>query len=288
MVTKYIVDGLHICDMPDTATFDIVPLSGDTMGSWQKKQTKKPAACLNGSLYKGNYNHPIGTVIYGGAMTNNEGNGYGFGHVNGKAGFGNPWAQRWTDYITGYPGLIDGGKALTPSFSDPAVFNSKTRRSAVAWKPGHVYFIASVGGLTIKELQRKLLALGMQKAINLDGGGSSRLMVRGEAVNSPTDDRKITNMLVCYENEPEGAEETEEKEETEGDKPMEKIRVTANEKMEVYTAAGQKEQNRYIAKGDVCYITPTVNESLCIPCAYPTASGYRDSFVKDLTGFQLG
>ena len=286
MATKYIVDGLHICDMSDTYTFDIVPLSGDTMGSWYNKQTQKPVCCINGSLYKGNYNYPIGTVIYGGTMVNNAGNGYGFGHVDGKPSFGNPWAQRWTDYITGYPGLIADGKSIESGFSDPVVFNTKTKRSAVAWKPGHVYFIASVCGITVKELQSKLLSLGMQSAINLDGGGSSRLMFNGQTVNSPTDNRKITNMLVCYESKTNNDPE-ENTEESEGN-TLEKIKATAQEKLSVYSESGTEEKNRYIAKGDICYITPTINKNLVIPCSYPTSSGYRDSFVKDLTGFLLG
>ncbi|WP_435921855.1 phosphodiester glycosidase family protein [Paenibacillus sp. DYY-L-2] len=42
-------------------------------------------------------------------------------------------------------------------------------------------------GATLAELQAKLLKLGVQDAYNLDGGGSSSLVVNGRVVNHPSD-----------------------------------------------------------------------------------------------------
>lgn len=42
-------------------------------------------------------------------------------------------------------------------------------------------------GATLTELQNKLLNMGVQDAYNLDGGGSSSLVVNGEVINHPSD-----------------------------------------------------------------------------------------------------
>ena len=42
-------------------------------------------------------------------------------------------------------------------------------------------------GMSFEELQRLAAALGLRDAVNLDGGGSTTLVVQGEVVNRPTD-----------------------------------------------------------------------------------------------------
>lgn len=56
----------------------------------------------------------------------------------------------------------------------------------------------------------QLQEFGAYYAINLDGGGSSRLLVDGKAVNSPTDDRRCPNAIVIWlkEDKPSGGKDT--------------------------------------------------------------------------------
>jgi hypothetical protein len=54
-------------------------------------------------------------------------------------------------------------------------------------------------GMTLVELADQLLALGAYQAMNLDGGGSSTLWVRGSIVNYPSDaagERSVGNALI--------------------------------------------------------------------------------------------
>lgn len=54
-------------------------------------------------------------------------------------------------------------------------------------------------GMTLPELTNLLMALGAQEALNLDGGGSSVMVIRGETVNRPSDpqgERAVVNALV--------------------------------------------------------------------------------------------
>ena len=53
-------------------------------------------------------------------------------------------------------------------------------------------------GATLGELRATLRDLGAVDALNLDGGGSSEMVVNGEVVNRPSDgrERRITNAVL--------------------------------------------------------------------------------------------
>ena len=174
---------------------DIVQLGGRTMKQWYDKQTDKPDYMINASLWddKG----AIGTIWQNGELVRNEGNGYGFGiNKSGYFHFGNPWDTAWNNYITGYPALIKDGKIM-PDSVDSYVMNSHTKRSVIG-SAGDKLYLISMNNVTIEQLKVALSNFGIYNAINLDGGGSSRLMVGANAVNSPTDDRIIPNAICVW------------------------------------------------------------------------------------------
>ena len=174
---------------------DIVQLGGRTMKQWYDKQTDKPDYMINASLWddKG----AIGTIWQNGKLVRNEGTGYGFGiNIAGGFGFGNPWYVPWNNYITGYPALIKDGK-ITSDSVDSYVMSSHTKRSIIGSAGNNLYLI-SMNNVTIEQLKLALSNFGIYNAINLDGGGSSRLMIGDKAVNSPTDDRIIPNAIAVW------------------------------------------------------------------------------------------
>ena len=174
---------------------DIVQLGGCTMKQWYDKKINKPDYMINASLW--DKNGAIGTIWQNGKLVRNEGTGYGFGiNKNGSFGFGNPWDIAWNNYITGYPALIKDGK-ITSDSVDGYVMNSHTKRSVIGSAGDKIYLI-SMNNVTIEQLKVALNNFGIYNAINLDGGGSSRLMVGDKAVNSPTADRIIPNAICVW------------------------------------------------------------------------------------------
>lgn len=173
---------------------EIVQLGGKTMGEWYAAQAEGPDMLMNASLWDGK--GAIGTIWQNGKLVRNEGTGFGFGVNKAGWGFGDPWAVSWQDYITGYPALVKAGKALSDGV-DNYVMNSKTKRSVVAVAGKRLYFIAA-DGMTVTGLRKALVSFGVYSAINLDGGGSSRLLVNGRAVNHPTDDRRCPNAIAVW------------------------------------------------------------------------------------------
>lgn len=187
----------------------IVQLGALTMGQWWAKQTDKPRYMLNASLWdaKG----PIGTIWLGGQLVRNEGNGYGFGTDAGRWDFGCPWDHKREDYITGYPALIVGGQAQAgfPGVTYD-VISSVTRRAAVCQRGGALCLVTGKT-LNLQSFRAQLAAYGMEEAVNLDGGGSARLMIDGKAVNDPTDDRACKLAIAVWVNETAAGPEKEEK-----------------------------------------------------------------------------
>lgn len=200
-MADYTVHGsLCVVDIPTDSIrkIEIVQLGSQTMGQWYNQQTDKPKYMLNASLW--DENGPIGTIWLDGKLTRDEGSGYGFGvNKNGDCGFADPWSVAWQDYITGYPSLIESGKPTTHRV-DSYVQNALTKRSCVANAAGHLYLITGES-LTVDDLRAELAAFGAYNAINLDGGGSSRLMINGNAVNHPTDNRCCKLAIAVWVNE---------------------------------------------------------------------------------------
>jgi hypothetical protein len=114
--------------------------------------------------------------------------------------------------VGGYPMLLLNGKAvhhdeagLRTSFSD-----RRHPRAAIGIaRDGRIHIVAVDGrqpahsdGMTLQELGDYLLSLGITDALNLDGGGSTTLVVRGQIVNRPSDtngERAVANALLVID-----------------------------------------------------------------------------------------
>jgi hypothetical protein len=80
---------------------------------------------------------------------------------------------------------------------DSDISDGRHPRCALALTADHVLAVACDGrhpddaGLTLAELAGRLVALGADRAINLDGGGSASLVCRGRLVNRPREQHGI-------------------------------------------------------------------------------------------------
>ncbi len=98
--------------------------------------------------------------------------------------------------------LFDEASGVGPTYNNP--------RSAIAYHPnGHVIFFVCEGrnktpntpGLTLKNVADLLLEIGCSEAINLDGGGSSCMLINGKETIIPSDkngQRAVTNAVAIY------------------------------------------------------------------------------------------
>lgn len=114
--------------------------------------------------------------------------------------------------IGGGPRLVRSGRpaaAADPGIYGPGFSDARHPRTAVGFRSdGRVILVAVDGrqpersvGMTIAELTALLIELGAVEAINMDGGGSTTLVVRGRVVNSPSDltgERAVGDALLVF------------------------------------------------------------------------------------------
>ena len=121
--------------------------------------------------------------------------------------------NRWTsaeDILGAGPLLVVNGRVeITDRLErmTPAFRTDLHPRTAIAWLgDGRALLLVADGrhppqrvGLTLDDLAHLLIELGARDAINLDGGGSTTMVVKGEIVNVPSDitgERPVSDAIV--------------------------------------------------------------------------------------------
>ena len=120
----------------------------------------------------------------------------------------------WTDVeqaIGGGPWLVKDGKpavdGVEQGFRDASFSDSRHPRTAVGGTLNGELLLVTVDGrqphsrgMTLPELADHMLKLGAYQAINLDGGGSTAMVVRGLYVNGNSDGlpRSVANSLAVF------------------------------------------------------------------------------------------
>jgi hypothetical protein len=118
---------------------------------------------------------------------------------------GRPWPMQ--EVMGGGPVLVQNGrKRITDRDELFGQIAGPHPRTAVGYTARRELLLLVVDGrqahsqgVTFDELAELMLSLGAAEAVNLDGGGSSALVVRGRVVNSPSDktgERPVASALV--------------------------------------------------------------------------------------------
>ena len=91
------------------------------------------------------------------------------------------------------PGLLENGEITVSSDSEVGKAMNSNPRTAIGQISNlHYVFVVSDGrtsrseGLTLYELASFMQKLGVETAYNLDGGGSSTMVLNGQVINNPT------------------------------------------------------------------------------------------------------
>ena len=108
-----------------------------------------------------------------------------------------------TGAVSGGPRLVDGGRVAVRSaaegFRAPGLYGRfvvgpNPRTAAGVTTSGELLLVTIDGrqpswsaGVSLRDAARVMVALGARDALNLDGGGSTTMVVRGRVVNRPSD-----------------------------------------------------------------------------------------------------
>lgn len=193
---------VHIAKIPRTEIkkIDIATCNepAETLDSFYKRQAVKPDLLVNCSLFGMSSGIPCFGLIDEGKIRANDGArvlGVGvkndadiaFGHIN----------DGWRDWVSGYPVLVQDGKKTT--IIDALDLNYKAKRMMWGFNNQYVYIVAVEDpGMLFNEMQDLMCDLGCSYAINLDGGGSVRMLQDGKNVVGNLVNRPVDNVLAIY------------------------------------------------------------------------------------------
>jgi len=118
------------------------------------------------------------------------------------------WSLGWEgvyDAIGGMPLLVQDGQIVAETCA--SAFCGRNPRTAIGWTAKNRILLVVVDGrrpkrwsvgASLVEMARIMQDLGAVQALNLDGGGSSTIVVRGKVVNRPSDDseRRVATAVV--------------------------------------------------------------------------------------------
>ena len=108
------------------------------------------------------------------------------------------------DWIGGQPDIIRNGNIVAPD-NCGYICGRQPRTAVGATANGTIIWVVVDGrragysvGMTLTQLAHFMKSEGAVRAVNLDGGGSAEMWVRGNVVNRPSDgsERPVTNSLI--------------------------------------------------------------------------------------------
>ena len=121
----------------------------------------------------------------------------GMGISNGSLTFGNVDKFPFEDFVSAYPVLIKSVQKVKINTADE--INYKARRTVLAYNGLYVYVIAIESpGMNFAQMQNFLLELNVDYAINLDGGGSTKILHDGKSITSTLNNRAVDNVIAFY------------------------------------------------------------------------------------------
>ena len=181
----------------------------ETLASYYDRQSIKPDILTNGGFFEMSSGLPCmsledenvikaydAEVKYGIGITKDNRIVYGSidDETNGLIDY--------RDFISGYPTLVVDGKPATITYG--AEISSANPRTAIGIDDNNFYIVTVDGrqlgkpGMSFRSLTTLLINFGCKYAINLDGGGSARMLYKGKVENSPTENRPVDNVVAVY------------------------------------------------------------------------------------------
>lgn len=183
----------------DKIDIDICKQPKETLESYYKRQIRKPNVLTNAGFFDMATGRTVFSVINEGKVINDSKDvKLGIGILNNnEIHYGTSTGNKWRDFMSAYPPLIVDGKIYNTKLASS--INYRTRRTVLGYNKEYVFIICVDNpGMNFAQLRSFCLNLGCIYAINLDGGGSSRMLVDGVRKTSLLASRQVDSILAIY------------------------------------------------------------------------------------------
>ncbi len=170
-----------------------------TLENFKKTHNPQPDILLNGGFFNmDSKGDPVMDYIDEGVQKADDTtwNSYGFGITKqNKLTFGRESDGNWKDFITACPPLVINGKFNTMDIGQ----SFQARRSIIGYNETSFFLITidSPGAGYTKSASVAIEA-GCKYAINLDGGGSTRMLCGDKVYAAASINRPVDNVIAVY------------------------------------------------------------------------------------------
>jgi len=170
-------------------------------------QQTRPLAAINGTFFDVSSGTIVCNLVRNGRLLESGSAGHTFSigrdrkvrwiSTAGRAGGRVNWKNTELAISSG-PTLVRNHRiVLNPSregFSDPGLFRQAARSGLATTRSGRLLLVSVNRPITLGQFARAMKALGVNDALNLDGGTSTGLYAQGTYFSKPG--RKLTNVLL--------------------------------------------------------------------------------------------
>lgn len=172
----------------------------ETPDAYYKRQATKPTIITNGGFFAMSNGVTCFTYRDEGKDISTSDVTYGMGVRGNKDLHFGSMLTTYRDYISAYPHLVDNGKVVSTTIGKEIDYMA--RRTAIGWN-NETLFIVTVDspGMRFSTLAKLFVELGAMYAANLDGGGSTRMLIEGKRVTNVSYARPVDNVFCVYMNE---------------------------------------------------------------------------------------
>lgn len=181
--------------------FDVCKQPTETLGAYYNRQTQKPDLIVNAGFFNMSNGEPCFNYISDGKVVNEYVYfKWGIGVVGETdMSYGEMSEKAWSGWISGFPNLLYNGEKIKIEFG--LELNYKARRTMLGFNDTTIYFVCVENpGMKFNEMQNLMLDIGCKYAINLDGGGSTKMLHKGKSVTRNPTNRAVDNVIAVYLN----------------------------------------------------------------------------------------
>lgn len=177
----------------------------ETLSSYYNRQTVKPTILTNGGFFGLSGGIPCFNLLDENLRkAYNTSYKYGIGRVksSGAVKYGSIDEGIYSDFISGYPVLVVNGKRNPINIARE--IDGYHPRTLLGYNDDYLFIVVVDGrqkgkpGMTFYQAATLMIKFGCKYAINLDGGGSSRMLYKGTVANHPTENRAVDNVIAIY------------------------------------------------------------------------------------------
>lgn len=170
----------------------------ETLESFYKRQSPKPDLLCNGGFYALSTGETVFTYKDNGKIVSMDASLLeGIGITKDGDIELSKYSDKYHDFISAYPVFMRDGRTVSSSISGE--LNYKARRTIFGFDEANIYLIfIESPGYNYTVIKNLLTDQAIKNAINLDGGGSTRLLVSGKRVTNQVYSRPVDNVVAIY------------------------------------------------------------------------------------------